>query len=210
MTSLYKPNIPTGTVNLDVDYQNIQNNFSQLDTSFGVDHVPFSDASNNGYHGVIHQPPESATPANIASIGQLFTKLYTPDTTVTTADTQLYFLTGANGLSQLTGGFATSDGWQWIGGVLVQWGIVTQSFLATKTSGQVTFKDRVVGAIPFPNACFTVYTIPTYVTAAIPGGGATVAINSQTLISHAGTKFDWTFNSNSSGYEGFYWFAVGY
>ena len=52
MTS-YQPTIPTGLVNLDVDYKNIQNNFQQLDTTYGVDHIKYSQPTNNGFHNQV-------------------------------------------------------------------------------------------------------------------------------------------------------------
>ena len=62
--SIYNPSIPTGLINLDTDYKNIQNNFSQLDTSYGVDHYKYSDnTANNGKHNIIHIPtPQAASP----------------------------------------------------------------------------------------------------------------------------------------------------
>ncbi len=65
----YQPGIPTGLVNLDVDYQNIQDNFQQLDTTYGVDHYPYSDPNpTNGFHnkvttpGFIDSPPTGLPP----------------------------------------------------------------------------------------------------------------------------------------------------
>lgn len=53
----YQPNIPTGFVNLDTDYANIQGNFQQLDTTFGIDHYTFSNATaNNGFHNKVTTP----------------------------------------------------------------------------------------------------------------------------------------------------------
>jgi hypothetical protein len=54
---MYQPGIPTGLVNLDVDYQNLQDNFQQLDTTYGEDHYAYSDPSaNNGFHNKITTP----------------------------------------------------------------------------------------------------------------------------------------------------------
>lgn len=61
--STFQPNIPTGSVNLDQDYLNLQGNNQQLDTSFGTNHYKFSDGSsapngtpNNGKHTTIQSP----------------------------------------------------------------------------------------------------------------------------------------------------------
>ena len=65
MSSIYQPSIPTGLVDLDQDYQNIQNNFQQLDTTFGVDHTTFSNnTAQNGYHTVVHLIPQSGNPCH--------------------------------------------------------------------------------------------------------------------------------------------------
>lgn len=60
MPTMYQPGIPTGLVNLDVDYQNIQENFQQLDTTYAVDHYAYSDpSSNNGFHNKVTTPEYS-------------------------------------------------------------------------------------------------------------------------------------------------------
>ena len=54
---MYLPGIPTGTVQLDQDYLNLQHNFTQLDTTYGVDHYKFSDGTpNNGFHDKVTTP----------------------------------------------------------------------------------------------------------------------------------------------------------
>ena len=45
--SLYQPLIPTGSVGLNLDFQNVQNNFSQLMTTFGQDHTTYDDQTTN-------------------------------------------------------------------------------------------------------------------------------------------------------------------
>ncbi len=55
---VYQPNIPTGTVNLDVDYLNLQGNFDQANIVYGTDHYPFDNATpNQGFHNVVTTPP---------------------------------------------------------------------------------------------------------------------------------------------------------
>ena len=68
--SIYLPTIPTGLVNLDTDFLNIQNNFIQLDTSFNVNHFKFSDqTTNNGKHSQINFPVVIANPTS--AVGEL-------------------------------------------------------------------------------------------------------------------------------------------
>ncbi len=161
--SLYQPGIPTGLVNLDVDYQSIQNNFKQLDTSFGVDHVTFSSqTAQNGYHTSIHLNPVSTTATNppnnqpvitpvaVPGYGQLFSAEINDGINT---DTALYFLTGGNRLMQLTSNFApvaAQNGRTYLpGGIILQWA----KFTAPTNSGQRLFATS---GIAFPHNCFIV------------------------------------------------------
>ena len=130
--SSYQPLIPTGTVNLSVDYQNIQGNFQQLDTSFGVGHLPFSNGTGqNGYHtNIAMVPAQSGTnpptlPTAISGYGQLTSA--TINDGVNT-DQALYWLSGGGKRTQLTGNFqtyATTNGVTFLpGGLILQWGLV--------------------------------------------------------------------------------------
>ena len=205
MPSLYNPAVPTGTVELDEDYQNLQNNFQQLNTTYKVDHVELTDnTTSNGFHTVIHQQKNvtNTAPAPMAGINQIYVKDITPDSTGATADTQLFSITGVGGISQLTGNFAASEGYQWIGGMLLQWGIVNLPG-SSNPNGTVTFKDRVVGAIPFPTSCFNV-------TLTLQANATTGQTNSIAVLgSLSATSFNWVFTGSTS-YNKFYWFAVGY
>ncbi len=61
--TVYQPLIPTGTVNLDVDYLNIQGNFQQANVVYGTDHYPFDNAtSDQGFHNQVTTPPYVASP----------------------------------------------------------------------------------------------------------------------------------------------------
>lgn len=164
--SAYQPGIPTGLVNLDVDYQNIQNNFQQLDTTFGVDHTTFSNqTAQNGYHTAVHLIPVSTTATNppdnqpingytaTAGYGQVF------DATINdglNTDQALFFLTGGNRLMQLTRNFVptvnigTGNGYTFLpGGFILQWGSFNPN-----SSTTVTFAAN--GGIAFPNNVFTI------------------------------------------------------
>ena len=61
---LYQPLIPTGLVDLDEDYQNIQGNFEQLNIVYGTDHYPFDNATpNQGFHNIVTTPAFVDNPA---------------------------------------------------------------------------------------------------------------------------------------------------
>lgn len=130
---VYQPGIPTGTVNLDVDYQNLQDNFQQLDIAYGVDHVPFSNNSGvppapggiSGMHTIIHLQSK-ATPAALVNVGQLFNAVVNDGIDT---DTILYYLTGKGKLLQLTSNYQpalTTNGATFLpGGLILNWGANT-------------------------------------------------------------------------------------
>ncbi len=203
----YTLGIPATNDNPSADQPLMKINNDNIPPLIAVDHVGFN-LNQGGYHTVIHEITQTIDPAAIAGINQIYSKNYTPDTAGGTADTQLFNRTGVGGISQLTGNSAQADGWNWVGGVLLQWGTVTSgAFAGGSATGTVTFKNRVGGAIPFPTNCFVVIPNPFWTTASIsPNGSGTVNINQTTL---SKTSFTWKFNSNSGNYRGFYWFAVG-
>lgn len=118
----YNPGVPTGTVDLDVDYQNLQDNFQQLNIAYGVDHTPFSDTSGvppggiTGMHKAIHMIPVSTVATNppnnqpingytaVANYGQILSAQINDSINT---DESLYFLTGGNRLTQFTRNFTT-------------------------------------------------------------------------------------------------------
>lgn len=62
--AVYQPGIPTGTVQLDLDYLNIQGNFEQANIVYGTDHYPFNNATpNQGFHNVVTTPVFVDNPA---------------------------------------------------------------------------------------------------------------------------------------------------
>ena len=219
-TYTYNNNVPNPPDDPADDVGDMNQNTKSISGIIATDHIGFGFA-NGGFHNLIHQPNQTVggqavwDPANptiisaiqatkISGVQQTFPLLYTPNSTVTATDTQLFSMTGGGGISQLTGNLTGSDGWCWVGGVLLQWG----SFV--KSAGHwpgvistITFKDRVTGAIPFPNACFIVLT--TFM-------GPTSASSAEICIdSKSATNFTWEVAGNTSdpSYNGFYWVAVG-
>lgn len=222
--SSYQPGIPTGTVNLDVDYLNIQANFQQLDTSFGIDHLPFSNqTAQNGYHQNIHFNPFSTTvtnppnnyvpatsypasvPAATSGFGQLFSCQVNDGINL---DEALFWLSGGNRLSPLTRNFAPSlgtSGKTYLpGGIIMQWG--QQAGLTSGiTTATVNFTSY-ANVIAFPNACFFMTGVPFY-TGTAPSSTGSFADVWFRLISK--TQFRFTFNTNSNATDGFMWLALG-
>ena len=206
----YTNNIPDTPNDPSNDQPNMKTNTNSIQSIIQIDHAGFND-NNGGYHTVIHQVKQVSDPANIANFNEVYAKDYTPDTTGGVADTQLFAQSGLGAISQLTGYLttdtATSDGWQWIGGVLIQWGFVSNN--TSGASETVTFKDRIPGAIPFPTNCF-------FVGATLSSGAGVLPaqlINSGITVigsSVSNTDFTCVFAGSSGGTaRGFYWIAIG-
>jgi len=158
----YQPGVPTGSVPLNQDYLNLQQNFTQINNQFLVDHVPLTSTSGtppNGYHTVVHLVPISTTasrppnnqpinPADYtatAGYGQLLSAQINDGINT---DTAFYFLTSGNRLLQMTRNFvpiATTIGATFLpGGLIMQWGTGTYS-----NGSVVTFS-------PTMTSCFSV------------------------------------------------------
>lgn len=191
MSSSYQPNIPTGNVPLNQDYLNILGNFQQLDTSFGTDHVAFSQALNNGYHTVIRQVTQGSDPSTIAGTNQLYSK-------TVAGDTALFMKSGNGVVQQLSGAFTPSGNGSVTlpGGIIMKWGTVTATI---PTNSSVTFPTA------FPNNCFVVNPATT-----ISGVNSGVA-NANIIGTPSTTAFNFYYNSNgpTSGFNGFTWIAIG-
>ena len=146
----YQPGIPTGTVPLDEDYLNVQGNFQQLDTSFGVDHIPFSQTPQNGYHKAIHLV-EQSTPASVLGTGEIYCTSFNDGIAT---DSTFYLQTALGKVMQMTRNFvpiAANNGYTFLaGGLILQWGTIS----ATSSNPTVTFTSA--GNIAFPNAIFNV------------------------------------------------------
>lgn len=212
----YQPNIPTGTVDLDQDYLNIQGNFQQLDTQFGVDHIPFSDptASIHGYHEDIHFNPISTTitnapnnyiaatatpqgvPPTTPGFGQLFSAQVNDGINT---DQSLYWISGGGRTIPLTRNLtpvSATNGYTCLpGGLILQWGTFTAvSTTATSQSFNINF----------PNACFGVWANMQKLTS--QSSVDTVYCYG---FNGAGPVSAFTYFSTSSGTRDINWVAVG-
>lgn len=223
--SSYQPNIPTGTVDLDQDYLNIQHNFQQLDTSFGINHIPFSvDTLDSpaGYHTEINFVPFSTTttnppnnnppvvPAATAGFGQIYSAEVNDGYNT---DTNLFYKTGANRNYQLTTNFtpakgssSANAGYTFLpGGIVMQWGVVNGS--TTFTDGQTGTVLFVTNNINFATKLVMVQATLEY-NGSAPSGRATVALDQA---SFSTTGFDWQVLTGGSGsYTRFNWLAIGF
>jgi hypothetical protein len=219
----YQPGIPTGTVFLDLDYQNVQNNFQQLDTTYGTDHIAYSQAENNGFHTSVHLVPISTVasnppnnnpatpPATTTGIGQLFSAQINDGINI---DEALFFLTGGGRLLQLTRNFIptsnSTNGYTFIGGFILQWGVVNgthggDNHFNGGDTNSVTFATN---NIAFPSSCLNIWTSLAYVAGDAPSSSTNGTVSFETTFSKTG--FTWSYNGTSASYTKFYWFAIGF
>lgn len=227
MNLTYNNNEPAANNNPSNSQSPMLTNTKSINSWVNIDHHGFGDPI-GGYHRNIRQDtatPSQKTvnrtvtpntfvgiPAAISGINQLFAaNVVTPSGT----DTQLFSLTGNNGLSQLTGNFAGGEGYFWASGLLIQWGTVITPIV--NVSNVLVFSSRAANMIAFPNALFTVLTTPRYTsvpTSTEPNAQrvATVSIDLNTSVTNR-TQFRWTGTTSSTSsinnYSGFSWVAIG-
>lgn len=201
MTISYNLNIPDGPNNPSVDQPKMKTNTNNISQIIGIDHVTFDDATNpNGYHTVIHQTLQGLDPAAIVGINQLYSKNATiTNSGGSTTDTQLFTRTGLGGVSQLTGNHSAANGYSFISGVILQWGVVTLPGTSNPT-GTVNFNTA-------PNFNFPTDTLNIQLT--LQANVTTGQVNSIAVLGTP-TKFgfNWVF-SGSTSFNKFYWFAIG-
>lgn len=194
----YIRDIPDGPNNPSNDQPNMKLNNNAIEDYVAVDHVPFN-VNNSGYHTIIHQTLQVANPAPISNIAQLFVKnVSITNSAGTGTDNQLFYETGLGGVSQITGSHSATNGFSFIAGVILQWGII-----APTSAGTVTVLFNTAPNFNFPNALLN------------------VQVTRQRTTSSAGSSFSyWVDNTTTSrtGFNiingdahtyGYYWFAIG-
>lgn len=204
----YQPNIPTGTVPLNQDYLNLLGNFQSLDTSFGVDHLPFSNLSaQNGYHTSIHFVPVSTGSPNIPPTGYTnttgFGQLFTATTNDGVATDQMLFYDSGTGnnLIQLTNNFTPTNGIYGKtflpGGIIEQWGQAT----VVSTSAAVLFATN---NINFPNDVYNIQLTN------LIDSSATAKSSAVTVKSGSVSRLGFTITAATSSFpQVIYWRAIG-
>jgi hypothetical protein len=201
----YTPGYPPDGSSLGQTKSTIRNNLDGTFQTLAVDHI-----NNNGqpgtqpagYHTIIHQVPQVSV-ATVSGYNQVFSGV--PGTLIvngvttpaipSNGDTQLYSLTGQGGLSQLTGNSVAMSGYNWFGGILIQWGRIRP--LVSQTTTPQSFN------INFPNNCFNVQ---------LTLGNPSSTGNAQTASVRDGSISTSAFSYNYSGgsaYDTIYWLAIG-
>lgn len=183
---LYTNNVPQATQTIAFTQPLIQSNFQYLPLFGDVDHNFTGDSSDaqNGYHKDIHLIPQS-NPAAILGIMQLYSK-------TVGGDTQLFTRTGGGGISQLTGYSLGTNGFQYLGGVLLQWG--STSAVASSSSTPITFTSAFASA-PYSVQC-----------TAQTNDNSTIRLS----ILNAPTTAGFTVtHSSTASFTRMYWIAIG-
>ncbi len=170
----------------------IRNNIDGTFQAFSVDHTN-QNGVNVGYHNVIHQETQGSPPAAIVGINQVFA-MVPPSNIPSNGDVQLFSLTGGGGLSQLTGNSQTSNGFCWLGGVLMQWGYSTDVY--NVPTAAISFPET------FPNAVLNIQvtyivTDNTTLRSGVMNGTITTS------------GFTWI-GTESEQLIAIYWMAIGY
>lgn len=181
----------------------IRNNLDGTFLTLGVDHInnnglPGSQPA--GYHTLIHQVTQTAV-TTLANYNQVFSGIPGNVTVngVATAeiptggDTQLYSLSSMGILNQLTGSLKNTPGYAWLGGILIQWGLVASSS---------TQSNPVIYPVEFPTAIFNIQVTPVRVAG---------VFTSDYSVAPGATKAGFTIINATGGATGlaFYWFAIG-
>jgi hypothetical protein len=212
----YTPGYPPDGSSLGQTKATIRNNLDGTFETLGIDHVnnngqPGSQPA--GYHTIIHQVPQTSV-NTVSGYYQLFSGIpgtLVVNSTTTPAipnngDTQLYSLTGAGALSQMSGSGHNSNGYVWISGILLQWGT---GALANQSSSVATVSfNNPDSNYTFPKNCFNVHI-------GLIGPQANTSGNAADNIyvvsgSISTTGFEYQFNRGSTKVAtSFFWLAIG-
>lgn len=199
----YTPGYPPDGSSLGQTKATIRNNLDGTFETLGVDHINNNGAPGSqpaGYHTLVHQVSQTSV-STLTNYNQIFSGI--PGTLVVNSnttpsipsngDTQLYSLSSAGVLSQLTGNVANANGYVWVGGILFQWGTIA----STSSNPSVSFSPA------FPNNLFSVQVTRTHNNTS-PGSSFSYWVNTA---SYTNTGFQII---NNDGHTWSYnWLAIG-
>lgn len=209
---MYDPNSPAANQLLSVSQPIIQNNFTQIQNSFDVNHIDFDAGTNNGKHKYVEMPAQTSSPPIVFPAGELALYSFLNPTTAvnelyvnkTNQATVVQVPMTASTLSSNSVPAANTVVWTYLpSGLLIQSGGFTGTL-----SGSQTVNTNTVG-IPNFNQIITVIVCPYNPTAGdldfavrlinITGATTfTVYVSSRTTVGAA------------SGQTGFKYLAIGY
>lgn len=202
----FTPGYPLDGSSLGNTKATIRNNIDGTFQTLEIDHIdnngnPGSQPA--GYHKVIHQVTQTNVDT-VTGVNQLFSGVpgtlvvnSTPTTNVPVGgDTQLYSLSGAGILSQLTGAVLATPGYVVVSGLLIQWG----SFNNSTGTNPISFTPNFSSAPYFviANSTSNNIAVKSFIKAVNQSSsGATVTLGNQ-----VGAGFD-------AGGQLVQWLAVG-
>jgi hypothetical protein len=146
----YNSNIPQPSDLISVSQVDLLNNFSSLDTQFGVDHTALTAGSDNGKHKKSTYIEQAADPATAANETALYSKQ-----SALTSDTQLFLRREGSGtISEVSNKLGAATGWSYtLSGLLLKWGTATNS----PSVGAATITIPSGGAVPAFTSLFQIF-----------------------------------------------------
>lgn len=144
------PNLPNAPDYPGDDQPGMQTNTSSTNGIIGVDHIGFN-VVNGGFHNIIHVVPQASDPA-LSSVGQVYTKTVTDPGG--SPEDQLFYESTLGNINRLTGGFTLQNGYQYVGKIIIQWGITGAS------TGDISVTFSNPNNITFPNNIFIAVATP--------------------------------------------------
>jgi len=183
----YTQNVPQATQRISTTQPIIEANFQFLQTALGEEHnFNAGGTGSDMYHLQASMPNLGGAPA------------------LPSGTDGMYYVESANArfwdgttVCKMTEGSAVALGYQYLGRVLMQWGVIAPGG-TLPTSGTVTFNT------PFASSVFNIQ-----MTLIAPGGGTST---SNTISPRTGsiTTSQFTYNyTGTTSYVGFYWMAIG-
>lgn len=192
----FNPNIPSGGQTISSTTVPIQTNFNVANTAFGIDHVPFITATNQGRHNkatLIQQPSD---PAAVSLCDILYTKSVSYGAPYSDTKNEL-FLRRASGdgstIIQMStrDPIASTNGASFLpGGVIIQWG---QTSFVGSSNPAITFPEA------FPNNPFSVQITIQNSNPAVPNAWRITSLSASGFVA----------NVQVTGATTMYWMAIG-
>jgi hypothetical protein len=151
----YNPSIPLRTDFLSVSQGQIKTNFSQLNTVFGNDHVPFDSGTNPGLHNHVTIPNASTDPTISGNTIEMYMKALGgigAPFLASSASTGVMWSGGTTypSVTAVTGGNGSNGYIRFPNGIMIQWG---------NGMGSGSNPYSLNFATPFANACFAVIPV---------------------------------------------------
>lgn len=182
----YNQSVPATGHSGSQDYQDIQGNFVQIQTSFSVDHEPLASGGGiDGYHKKVTLAAPITDPNLAANVSSVYSKLVS-------SVPQLFFQNGAlaSNVSQLTGN-AVLTGSEYT--VVTPWGLILKFGLGTASNAGIVNNF----AVAFPNTAAGILLTPRFA-GALSVGANSLVVNGFTAYLQSGP-----------GTQAIYYFAWG-